>query len=425
MHLESRVPPLRSSDISLANTNPFLYYLIRRLGIHNPLRQSDALDAGTWFHEAAALIDSPDAVSKAQERLSDKCETIRRTLQSDFNLNPDAAQAFADTHYKSGIYGIGIFAAMLRWRQPPSATGRKRDLSDGVAAYLSRYETISIETPYESPANYDAFGTKTFASAVCRPDRLVRNPSTGAVWIVDYKTTADSPSDRIAYCPLEPATSFYIRLIDSIDSTGSADLGPNSYLAGMMHIVIQKPTIRPSRDDCPFHYTSEGKRTKRYGEAHETKDGKWHISIHDTDTGEVFADCTLPTHGAALTYLHEATGKQPSKVYMDETPRLDAYAHRTEQWWRDNCDEDPIDISYTTKEEVLSEPFRSSYDRLHKNLAHYATCDPDPTNFPMTDEGIKRSVYRDFFLAHPSQWSRIMSDHNLTQGWREDTEETP
>ena len=48
-------PRLRSSDIATATHNPRLYLVARRMGIVPRFSESDALNRGTWLHEAFRL----------------------------------------------------------------------------------------------------------------------------------------------------------------------------------------------------------------------------------------------------------------------------------------------------------------------------------------------------------------------------------
>ena len=52
-------PTLRSSDYESCLSDPFRYYLTRRLGIYPALSWSKALNRGSWFHVMLALIDNP------------------------------------------------------------------------------------------------------------------------------------------------------------------------------------------------------------------------------------------------------------------------------------------------------------------------------------------------------------------------------
>ena len=79
----SRQPSIRSSDYELVLSNPFQYYLSRRMGLIPCLQWSDALARGGWFHtyleyinHSESVIDEAynDAITNRKDELKEICE---------------------------------------------------------------------------------------------------------------------------------------------------------------------------------------------------------------------------------------------------------------------------------------------------------------------------------------------------------------
>ena len=93
--LVPRIPSIRSSDYSSSLSDPFGYYLRRRLGLIPALSYSEALSRGSYFHTLFALYDRDDRWQifkrQCQSRLTE-INNICKQLRVAESARADAVQ---------------------------------------------------------------------------------------------------------------------------------------------------------------------------------------------------------------------------------------------------------------------------------------------------------------------------------------------
>ena len=108
--LVSRVPSIRSSDYSSALSDPFGYYIRRRLGLIPALSYSEALSRGSYFHTLFALYDRDDRwqIFKRQcaarlTEINNICKDLRiaESHRADAVQNERIDQAMASAWYNA------------------------------------------------------------------------------------------------------------------------------------------------------------------------------------------------------------------------------------------------------------------------------------------------------------------------------------
>lgn len=377
-------PPLRSSSISRAIGDPFLYYLVDRLGIVPILSLSRALSTGSWFHARAEMMPfdtpgsplPPEDMARLRTRLADRLAELRQ-LCTHMGVSADrTAQILADEQSDFDLALATYEVSFLRLQLPGHAAGMT------VARYLNSapFRTVSIENLYSIEVNDPDFPTITIA---CQPDRLLLNTQNNQLWIVDYKTCAESPTLRLQTCTSEQQTLQYMHVIATLlrENPSALDVPPGTTLAGMIHIAAQKPSIRLSGNDRDFTIST---RTLTRG----------------------------PRRGQEVT----------EKEYFGD-PKFSNYLRRVEEWLTGTGEYQHEAPSRTTDPCInLSTVYYGGVDkgmwsRYHtrvRQAARYATCDPCPANFPdnpssLRGQGGKLSPYLPFYTEVVEKWPGIVA----------------
>ena len=250
--LIARVPSIRSSDYGSALSDPFGYYLRRRLGLVPALSYSEALSRGSYFHTLFALYDRDDRwqIYKRQckarlDEINLICKDLRisETARAEAILNEQLDQASASAWYN----GFENLPCMM----------------GGSALDLLRENFVKIGAEIRFTWVDERFPR---TRQVAQFDLLLLNRKTNKLWIVDAKTTSAPPLIRLATVKDEFQTMHYVHALEWMMQRGILQkkypqIPADVVIGGMMHVAILKPSIQFGQADRSFHWESEGKRT--------------------------------------------------------------------------------------------------------------------------------------------------------------------
>ena len=374
-------PPCRSSDYRLCLSDPFVYYMARRLGVVPALSHSKALNRGTWMHNRFQHFDLPKGrlnllmntlLGNRLEELTDTCKEL--------GIQAEARKSVLEREEKD-------FSCSMGWYE--------------AASTVSCYEGQSFEDILLSP-HWHRLGTEYRLvtsvktndrskpiKCVSQPDLLLYHKGQNSVWILDLKTTAMSPKKRAMGIPLDFQTEHYMFSVNALLQTGdfqkAFNLPSDCRLGGMMHLIIRKPSIEFGMKDRSYTIdTSPFKSGPRKGQP------------------------------------------RMEKVYEGE-PLLNNYIQRCADWYHATGDyldkqaewaeEPPVGISFTSASLVLDEQIQTRYrDRVRLIQRYASDLAPHPQNFPMTDSPFTRadfSTYSPFMLAPVGEWPRLIQQEGF------------
>lgn len=422
--LVSRIPSIRSSDYSSALSDPFGYYIRRRLGLIPALSYSEALSRGSYFHTLFALYDRDDRWQifkrQCEARLAEInriCKDLRITEshRADAVQNERIDQAMASSWYNA--------FENLPCINSTSALDLLHDNHTKLGAEV-RLTWVDDRFP------------KT--RQVAQFDLLLLNRKTNKLWVVDAKTTASPPLIRLSTVKEEFQTMHYLHALEWFFDRGllhkQYQLPPNVQLGGMMHVAILKPSIQFGQADRSFHWESDGKRTGIAGRIMRSP-------VNLQDQGDYVIKWTrnqpspepcCGTMDECLHVLHEVTGKKPEKIYQGE-PSLDQYMQRCMRWYKgegeyldrapDFHNDPPINISYTHASVMLDKDWRIDYLSRVAMIYKLATLEANPCNFLKNIDAIrmgsKLANYSPFYLTEPKDWPALVQTQQFLVAHRD------
>lgn len=362
-------PEVRSSDWYLASQDPFKYYLTRRLGLTSPLSISDALSHGTWFHEAAALDNYTadlQKIVKPYENLIQKRLTELRALGAAGYSASTLNEVIKDEERRARealAWYVGASSLPFPW-QGETYTLR---------TFLRRLRTKDLG----SEITWSTVIGGTRVKGII--DRLIL--AGNDLYIVDWKTSSDHPGERAAMCPWEFQTQLYLKGLDRCLSDpafrNAHNIPHSATLAGMYHVIVQKPALKFGQNDRDF-----------------------------TETTKILK--SGPNKGQRRT----------EKTYHGN-PKLSNYLDRIREWYANVDPQDPpIDVSLTVHPlpSEVSEQFHHRLDHVR----HLATITPDPVRFPSYPKSGTRATALDRFTVVPVEhWPELVQDLKLIVQHRE------
>lgn len=422
--LVSRIPSIRSSDYSSALSDPFGYYIRRRLGLIPALSYSEALSRGSYFHTLFALYDRDDRwqIFKRQcttrlTEINNICKDLRisETARTDAVQNEQIDQAFASAWYNA-------------FENLPCINGQSALdlLSDNYVKLGAEVRLTWIDERFPKTRQVAQF------------DLLLLNRKTNKLWIVDAKTTASPPLIRLSTVKEEFQTMHYLHGLRWFFDRGllhkQYNLPLNVGIGGMMHVAILKPSIQFGQSDRDSHWESDGKRTGIAGRIMRSP-------VHLQDQGEYVIKWTrnqpspepcCGTMDECLHMLHEITGKKPEKVYQGE-PSLQNYMARCMRWYRgegeyldkapDFVNDPPINISFTHESVMLDKDWCIDYLSRVAMIYNLATREANPCNFLKNIDAIrmgsKLANYSPFYLTEPKDWPALVQTQQFLVAHRD------
>ncbi len=422
--LVARIPSIRSSDYSSALSDPFGYYLRRRLGITPALMYSEALSRGSYFHTLFALYDRDDRWKMFRLQCASRLEEINALCKSLAFTDSTRVEAVQNEQIDQAT-AAAWFAA---FENLPCLDG------DSASKVLSGYEKLGAELRLTW---VDERHPKT--RQVAQFDLLLLNRDTGTLWIVDAKTTAAPPLIRLATVKHEFQTQHYLHALEWFLQRGILHkkyptLPEKVRIGGMMHVAVLKPSIQFGQSDRDFHWESEGKRTGVAGRLMRTP-----VNLRDQGThviqwtaNQPYAEPFCGTVEECLAELHERTGKKPEKVHTGE-PSLHNFTNRCLRWYKgeaeyadrapDFLNDPPINISYTHSSVMLDKDWRTDYLSRVAMIYNMATLEANPCNFLKNIDairmGAKLAQYSPFYLTEPKEWPALVNSRQFLVAHRD------
>ena len=382
----AKQPMIRSSDYELCLHCPFQYYLSRRLGLTPALRWSSALSRGSWFHTCAEHINDTPVIrkSKIKAALVDR----KRELHEMCNL--------------LGV--IGDSRDSILQREEKDAMSACAWFDAAVQVKIGDTNKTFVETVFAP--HFEYLGSEVvmrYEDSLIQADALLYHKGQNSVWIVDYKTCAESPTQRLQTCPHEFQTQHYLFTTHYLLGEGTLqrkfDLPEDARIGGMYHIAIQKPSINfGSKDrDCELieHELQRGPR-------------KGQIEIRRKYHGE---------------------------------PRYENYLKRCEDWYHatgeyeelapERVGDPVVNISSTSGricDPSLDPTWLYEYHRRLRYINHWREVDPVPANFLKSAKALsqhgKMNVFAPFYMTTPDKWPEILNREGFLFEDRDDVEVT-
>lgn len=431
------VPAIHSRDGGTARRCPFLFYLTRRLGLVPAFSMpSPTLARGSWAHKylegvrlepAVALDNYNRAVEARCKELADIAKILMLGDEKSLDIR---ARERRDA------------GAALGWLQAiGSLPLPAQQLPQGVFGWLRSPRIVPLG--YELSVKYrDPKYPKTDLAGTF--DLLYWVPSNKTVWVLDYKTTETPPLVWADMAPIAFQSLHYRHILHNLVQDGAFrekyGLPADVRMGGIVHVVIQKPSIEFGMNDRSYYYEAVG-RTKgadgMYGSGFVHKDGNEWASTAFRRTGK---DDVAPsdlsqgkparfkTEDEAVQDLRACCGKTPEKVYSGE-PEVPLYTKRCLDWYRgvgdyaDKADEraknPPVIITQVTR--PLDEVEQIRYYQHLDYVYHYATCPAHPIKFPPTEQGMRGynskalNEYAPFFRLPVQDWPALIRQFNFTQ----------
>lgn len=423
--LVARIPSIRSSDYGSALSDPFGYYLRRRLGLIPALSYSEALSRGSYFHLLFALYDRDDRWQIFRRLCKARLDEVNR-ISKDLRI---VESARADAILNEQLDQAAASAWYAAFEQLPCMNG-------GSALDLFSENFIKIGAEVRVTWVDERF-PKT--KQVAQFDLLLLNRKTNRLWIVDAKTTAAPPLIRLSTVKEEFQTMHYLHALEWFLSRGLLHeryprLPKDVELGGMMHVAILKPSIQFGQADRDFHWASEGKRTGVAGRIMRSP-----VNLRDQGEHVIKWTANQPylepfcgTVDECLAELHERTGKKPERVY-DGEPSLDNYTKRCMRWYEgrgeyldrapDFQNDPPINISYTHSSTMLDKDWRADYLSRVAMIYNLATLEANPCNYLRNIDSIrmgsKLALYSPFYLTEPKEWPALVQAQHFLVAHRD------
>lgn len=387
-------PTIRSSDYKVCLSDPFRYYLTRRLGLTQPLSWSNALSRGSWFHKAFELDTFREAPSQTKyaEALADRIEELTVICGDLGIINEGRADILArERHDADTAWAWYMAARQVPVRPQPSAYPH-------IPEFLSQFEDVGREfTLALNTAKFKSWfldrGIKPdrWPKVVAQYDMLALGPK--GLWIVDLKTTSYPTRDRLSSCPYEFQTQLYVNAFLWAQEF-CPDLLPRDLrdkpISGMIHIAVQKPPIKFGQNDRDY----------------------------DDEPYEITRGPRKGTVEMRRTYRGE--------------PNIENYINRVSDWMLARGDYEhlaaerdalPVVNYSNTPYTLLKSDEQTFVDRLRFLMMH-ATCEPIPSNFLANDYGHMDqsglSLWAPFYLSPPDIWPSAIQEIGLIQRFRDE-----
>lgn len=376
--LKATVPSIRSSDYELALTNPFAYYLARRLSLACPLPSSEALSRGSFFH-ACAEFDNFSLPSPNLQGYDAHVALEKSTLAthlSDFGIVGDSRDRYFTSLLRDSEVARSWYIASSFVPLPAPFHTWRHWISNPPFEVLAKESSFTVDNPFSRSA-----------PLVVRFDLLLYHKTHNTLWIVDFKTTSLPPRYRALTITREFQTQHYLYALNKslTSSTFPLPLPSDVRVGGMTHIIIEKCPLLFSQADRPF-------------------------------TLEPFTPTRGPNKGVT---------RFEKKFHGD--PLFSNYLSRVSNWYLGTDDyadllpertSSPVVlISNTPYEDVLHADGLSEYEsRLHY-ITSLATCPANPSLFHLnpssmvTSDGPTR--FAPFAFTPPAAWPDLLAPNFL------------
>tara|TARA_R100000655_G_C2997228_1_gene193832 strand:+ start:2435 stop:3652 length:1218 start_codon:yes stop_codon:yes gene_type:complete len=361
-------PAIRSSDYELSLSNPFQYYLSRRMGFIPCLQWSEALSHGSWFHTYLEFIDHDQAI--IDEAYMDSLRLRKQELDKicdSRGIKGESKDKVLSREEKSAMEAKAWAEAL--WMVP---------MSNNLTAYqyLKQDHFMFLDTELHVKTKEKYPRAATF-------DALLYHKKQNSLWIVDYKTTSMSVQNRLMTCPVEFQTNHYLFILKYCkeDIARHFNLPEDVKVGGMIHIAIEKPTIKFGIKDRDFQYTT---KTLSRG----------------------------PRKGQTIT----------EKIYSGE-PKLKNYIDRCRDWYTRTGDFEGVEkttpVSYSICKLENTEREQKTYQSQIEHIQKLIKCECIPSNFLKATKSLfsfgRQNPYLPFYLCPVELWPNIIKEEGFIQ----------
>lgn len=372
-------PPVRSSDYGSCCQAPFYYYLSRRLGLTKALRYSTALNRGSWFHEQFRHSHlAPEDRMIRYSRTIDQRVAELQSVCKQLLVSPDGKREIVARELRDAETAIAWYTAASQVRISPEWGTFVEFLSRPYWHILGREMRL---------VTHLGRGLAGRLHLVAQPDMLLYHEEQNAVWIIDVKTTSESPKLRAMSCPVEFQTWHYANIVKSLLDRGmlqrTYNLPSDATLGGFIHLIVKKPGIEFGQKDRDWTLdTTPLKSGPRKGQPKNEK---------------VF-------HG-------EPNLRNYTQRVMNWYLAQDDYMHMASQWEADP----PVNCSIISMHQLTSSEI-AQYSAALNVVKRWACCRPDPDAFPRPSSLVSFGSLHDyaaFALNPPETWGDLIQ----SEGW--------
>jgi hypothetical protein len=417
------IPHIRSSDFGTVMSDPFKFYLRRRLGLVPALKRYEALDHGTWAHTHFEHMQ--DGPLSYQHDLDKRLKEIRATGEK-VGFSYDRIEEITDEAKNDCLTTKAWMEGAAEVKIPACGNVGYREFFTNP----DNFEIIGHEVKLSVPCGETFCTIQIDLLVIAKKTFRDLNIKKGLLYIVDLKTCKEATDVRAASCPADFQTWHYpITFARGMREGCYQSLLPDvREVGGVIHLIVQKPTIRMGAEDRPYNYVSVGKRSGVHGECKPQADGSWSVWHTGPNPNAVAGSVTDGSDGvseeAAFQALWDATGKKPDKEYTDD-PDPKMYQKRVREWYlgvgvepveRSDCL--PVNISVTNGNIIDDPEIMEEYEKVLAMVEFYATCDPYPSYFPRNaKQGMvdwkRLSPYAPFYTQPVHEWPEIIARNHM------------
>lgn len=299
-----RVPVLRSSMLSDLYRCRFLFYLRHRLGLvpfYEYVCPKESYLIGTFAHyrmEAELRDLDDDGVREFMTSVHSQelLEARQRNVDLDNFLDAETIeQSYSDALTLGWCFAE---AALSLVPLPLEHDGGK-------------LRVVMIE-PFIRFARGTFPGVTTCPVAI-KPDAVLYREDRNEVWLPDYKTSGFSPYVRMASAPFDFQAHLYKKGVQELITRGKLEpmgVPRSAKVAGFIHYVLQKPTIRVSKRTIAKHGLAEAQSEYR------ARCRDWYAG--EGEFSHLKIDRTPETQPVNLSYLRGGADPRDFWAHLDE-----------------------------------------------------------------------------------------------------------
>lgn len=391
--INARTQPIRSSDFGVISTSPFDYYLTRRLGLADPLKWSQVLNRGTWFHKRLECL--PATTGTAQDFISVALEERKkelRTICGKRGVIGNALDRVLAREEKDAFEALAWFdSAVGTADEPGIIVPGSKYLEKGAWAFFNdpvrKLLGIEVKLQYSPTRAWKV-------PIVIQIDRLYYNTRTNKVWILDGKSTSKSAQVRAQVCNHEFQKQLYTYVVDELMKTGDLqrhfDIPSSATLGGMIHLIVQCGGIE------------FGEKDRGYKEVP-------HTFTRGPRKGQI----------------------EMRKEYIDDSPVWANFRKRARDWHRgegeytdkagERVNAPCIELSFTAP--MGPAEFDEFWEKL-LIVRGYAEKPAYPAGFFRTSTGMapysELSDVSLFYVTEPGQWPELIQQKGFIQAFRDE-----
>ena len=377
-------PSIRSSDYEGILHCPFQYYLSRRLGLSPALRWSKALSRGSWFHKRLELYrDTPEVATRAMDQmLQDRLEELEEICQT-IGIKGESKDKVLERERRDFWCALGWYETVMHLETFQKIPTVHNFLTQEHFQHLGSEVGIRLHMPSNHKTG------KVMLTGMY--DLLLYHKEQNSIFIVDAKTTAGDPQNRLMICPLEFQTQHYMMTLNFALETGQFqklyDLPEDVRVGGMIHIAVQKPTIDFGMKDRDYEETEHTlQRGPRKGQVEMRRN--------------YFGEPRFDNYIARCNDWYRGQGE---------------YEHHAEKW----AMSPPVNYSLTYGSLLSDEDYLDEYYGRVALIRQYVQCKAFPKNFPRSASHLQQfgkiSPFAPFYLTPVKEWPDIIQAESFMQ----------